>query len=190
MTFIKNISTGNYYEGEAITNFEKVLNCKTENCEFFLHPTDTRYGSSPEALGSLGILWEVKTRTEGTSGPLKSLEKFPNHFVQCQLQMLCPGVEVCFLHSYHPESKTSKVFEILNWNCKLHIWWKSHAWLGSHRNCWTTNFCKTNPWKSPQFWIITTAARFYKKCTKLVPLIEFLDGFDFVLERLNENYNF
>ena len=56
MTFIKNISTGNYYEGEAITNFEKVSNCETEKCGFFLHPPDTRYGSSPDALGPLRIL--------------------------------------------------------------------------------------------------------------------------------------
>ena len=61
MTFIKNISRGHYYEGEAITNFEKVSNSKTEKCGFFLHYTDTRYGSSPDALGPLGILLEVKT---------------------------------------------------------------------------------------------------------------------------------
>ena len=35
MTFIKNISRGHYYEGETITNFEKVSNCKTEKCGFY-----------------------------------------------------------------------------------------------------------------------------------------------------------
>ena len=88
ITFIKNISRGYYYEGEAITNFEKVSNCKTEKCGFFLHPTDTRYGSIPHALGPLGILLEVKTRAEGFSGHSESLEKFPHYFVQFQLQML------------------------------------------------------------------------------------------------------
>ena len=72
MTFIKNISRGHYYEGEAITNFEKVSNCKTEKCGFFLHPTGTRYGSSLDALGPLGILLEVKTRAGGSSGSLES----------------------------------------------------------------------------------------------------------------------
>ena len=87
MTFIKNISRGQYYEGEAITNFEKVSKCKTEKCGFFLHPTDIRYGSSPDALGPLGNLLEVKARAEWSSGLLESLETFPHNFVQ-MLQML------------------------------------------------------------------------------------------------------
>ena len=118
MTFIKNISRGHYYEGEAITNFEKVSNCKTEKCGFFLHPTDTRYGSSPDALGPLGILLEVKTRAEGSSGPLESLEKFPHYFVQCQLQILCAGAGFCILQFYQSESKTSKFF-IIKYNNTL-----------------------------------------------------------------------
>ena len=73
MTFIKNISRGHYYEWEAITNFGKVSNCKTGKCGFFLHPNDTRYGSSPDAFGSFGILLEVKPRIEGSSGPLELL---------------------------------------------------------------------------------------------------------------------
>ena len=101
MTFIKNISRGHCYEGEAITNFQNIWNCKTEKCGFFLHPTDTRYGSSPDALGPLGILLDVKTRAEGSSGPLKSFEKFPDYFVQAQLQMLCTGTEFCILHLPH-----------------------------------------------------------------------------------------
>ena len=78
----------------------------------FPHPTDTRYGSSPDALGPLGILLEVKTMAEGSSGPLASLEKFQHYFVQCQLQILCTGAEFCILKSYPPESKTSKLFII------------------------------------------------------------------------------
>ena len=104
--------------GEVITNFEKISNCKTEKCGFFLHPTGTGYGSSPDALGPLGILLEVKTRAEGSSGPLESLEKFPHYNLQCQLQMLCTGAEFCILQSYHPESKTSKFF-IIKYNNTL-----------------------------------------------------------------------
>ena len=55
MTFIKNISRGHYYEGEAVTIFEKFSNCKTEKCGFSIHPTDTRYASSSDALVPLGI---------------------------------------------------------------------------------------------------------------------------------------
>ena len=80
LTFIKNISRGHHYEDEAITNFQNISNCKAEKCEFFLHPTDSRYGSSPDVLGPLGTLLEVKTRGEGSSCPLESLEKFPHYF--------------------------------------------------------------------------------------------------------------
>ena len=85
----------------------------------FPHPTDTRYGSSPDALGPLGILLEVKTMAEGSSGPLASLEKFQHYFVQCQLQILCTGAEFCILKSYPPESKTSKFFIIKDHNNTL-----------------------------------------------------------------------
>ena len=69
-----------------------------------------RYGSSPDALGPLGILLEVKTRAEGSSSPLQSLDTVPQYFVQCQLQMLCTDAEFCILQSYHPETKTSNFF--------------------------------------------------------------------------------
>ena len=66
----------------------------------------------------MGILLEVKTRGEGSAGPLESLEKFPHYFVQCQLQMLCTDAEFHILQSYHPESKTSKFF-IIKYNNTL-----------------------------------------------------------------------
>ena len=66
----------------------------------------------------MGILLKVKTRTEGSSSPLESLEKFPHYFVQCHLQMLCTSAEFCILQSYHPESKTSKLF-IIKYNNAL-----------------------------------------------------------------------
>ena len=42
-----------------------------------------RYGSSPDALGPLGILLEVKTRAEGSLSTLECLDKGPQYFVQC-----------------------------------------------------------------------------------------------------------
>ena len=112
MTIIKDISRGHRYEDEAITNFQNISICKTEKCELFLHPTDSRYGSSPGVLGPLGRFIRSKNRGIGSSGPLEALEKFSHYFVQCQLQMLCTGAEFCILQSYHPESKISKVFFI------------------------------------------------------------------------------
>ena len=75
-----------------------------------------RYGSSPDALGPLGILLEVKTRAEGSSSPLQSLDTVPQYFVQCQLQMLCTDAEFCILQSYHPEPKISKFFIVKHSN--------------------------------------------------------------------------
>ena len=80
------------------------MDCETEKCGFFLHLTDSRYGSSPDVLGHLGILLEVKTKGKGSFGPLESIEKFPHYFVLCQLQILCTGAEFFILQSYHPES--------------------------------------------------------------------------------------
>ena len=86
--FYQNISRGHHYEDEAITNFQNISDFKTEKCGFFLHPTDSRYGSRPDVLGPLAILLKLKTRGEGSSSPLESREKFPHNFVKCQLQML------------------------------------------------------------------------------------------------------
>ena len=44
--------------------------------------------------------------------------------------------------------------------------------------------------KVPNFELLRPLRGFIKKCTKLVPLAEFVDGFDFVLERHNQNNNF
>ena len=61
-----------------------------------------RYGSNPDALGTLEILLEVKNRSQGGLSPIKSLDTVPQYFVQCQLQMLCSDAEFCALQSYHP----------------------------------------------------------------------------------------
>ena len=61
-----------------------------------------RYGSNPDALGTLEILLEVKNRSQGGLSSIKSLDTVPQYFVQCQLQMLCSDAEFCVLQSYHP----------------------------------------------------------------------------------------
>ena len=60
-----------------------------------------RYGSSPDTLGTLGIL------SDGGLSPIESSDTFPQYFVQCQLQMLCSDAEFCIMQSYHTETKTS-----------------------------------------------------------------------------------
>ena len=107
LNHIKNIRRGHYFEDEAIKHFEKVSKAKIEKCGFFSHPYDNCYGSSPDGLGPSGILLEVKIRAAGSVGPINSLEKFPQYFVQCQLQMLCTDAEFCILQTYHPETNSS-----------------------------------------------------------------------------------
>lgn len=64
-----------------------------------------KYGSSQDARGSLGILLKVKTRTAGSLSPLESLDKAPQYFVECQLQMFCTDAQFCVLQPYHPGTK-------------------------------------------------------------------------------------
>ena len=56
---------------------------------YFCYTLDNKYGCSPDGLGPAGILLEVKTRAVGSTGPITSLENFPQYYIQCQLQMLC-----------------------------------------------------------------------------------------------------
>ena len=51
------------------------------------------YGLNPDALGPLKILLEVKTRAKEGLSSIESLDKFPQYFLQCQLQMLCSDAE-------------------------------------------------------------------------------------------------
>ena len=51
-------------------------------------------------------------------------------------------------------------------------------------------FAKQILGKVPNFELLQPLRGFIKKCTNLVPLVEFVDGFGFVLERHNENNNF
>ena len=52
------------------------------------------------------------------------------------------------------------------------------------------SFAKKIFGKVPNFELLLPLHGFIKNCTKLVPLVESVDGFDFVLERYNEDTNF
>ena len=107
---IINIQRGIIYEDEAVQYFEKLSGSTTKKVGFFIHPKQLNFGASPDAVCASGLLLEVKTRAVGSEGPLKSLDKFPNYFVQCQLQMACTNAQGCILLSYHPETKTGHFF--------------------------------------------------------------------------------
>ena len=119
----------------------------------------------------MGILLEVKTRAEGTSSPLESLEKFPHYFVQCQLQILCAGAGFCILQFYQPEPKTSKFF-IIKYNNTLMtiikeivdcIFDENHMLDWDHTEIVELKtFAKQILGKVPK--------------SELVPLVEFVDG--------------
>ena len=121
LTHIRNIARGHHYEDEAVKYFEATAKCTVEKCGFFHHPQKKRCGSSPDGLGPLGILLEVKTRAEASRGPLTSINKFPQYFVQCQLQMICTNAEFCILQSYHPETTSSNFFLVKRNNTLMDI---------------------------------------------------------------------
>ena len=71
MKHIKSIFRSYQFEHDAIAQFESIK-CKTTKCGFLHFTNDMKYGSRPNALGSLGILLAVKTRAQGSLSPLKS----------------------------------------------------------------------------------------------------------------------
>ena len=121
LTHIRNIAHGHHYEDEAVKCFEATAKCTVEKCVFFHHQQKKRYGSSPDGLEPLGILLEVKTRAEASRGPLTSINKFPQYFVQCQLQMICTNAEFCILQSYHQETTSSNFFLVKRNNTLMDI---------------------------------------------------------------------
>ena len=196
-THIRNIARGHYYEDEAWSYFQLNAKCKVEKCGLFHHPQNCKYGSSPDALGPVGILIEVKTRAERSLGPLNSIEKCPQYFVQCQLQMLCTNAEFCILQSYHPETKSSIFFLIKRNNTLMNIVtdvidciydgipvleWNHQDVIELH------NFGKVIVGKIPNFDLLKPLRSFIKKSVKLVPQVRFIDApIDF--ERIVENDN-
>lgn len=109
---IENICRGQQYEKEALAYFEKVSKCTASECGFFLHPGNSRFGASPDALGPAGLLLEIKTRACNSIAPLQNLKDFANYYIQCQLQLDCTNAHSCILLSYHPETKTGNFFLI------------------------------------------------------------------------------
>ena len=51
-------------------------------------------------------------------------------------------------------------------------------------------FAKQILGKIPNFELLRPLRSFIKKCTKSIPLVEFVDGFDFTLEMHNQENNF
>ena len=109
---IENVRRGQLYEKEGIEYFEKMSKSVTKRCGFFLHPTNNRYGASPDALGPSGVIIEIKTRAVNSQYPIPSLVPFSNYYLQCQMQMVCTNAHSCILLSYHPESKYGNFFLI------------------------------------------------------------------------------
>ena len=191
MKHIKNISRVHQFEDDAIAQFQSISKCKTERCGFFHFENDMRYGSSPDALGPLWILLEVKTKAEGSLSPLQSLDTVPQYFVQCQLQMLCTDAEFCVLQSYHPEPKTS-IFFIVKHNNTLTAIIKqlidcildnNHVLDQAHTDVSELHgFAKEILGKVPTFEWLRPVRTYIKKCAKLIPQIKFVDEFGFVVE--------
>ena len=106
LSHIENIRRGHIHEKEALAHFEKISKAKSNLCGFFKHPYLNRFGSSPDALGPDGILIEIKTRAQNSSGPLESLLSYPNYYIQCQLQLACT---VHIVVSWYPITQEVKV---------------------------------------------------------------------------------
>ena len=56
-------------------------NAKIEKCGYFCYSLDNKYGCSPDGLGPAGILLEVKTRAARSTGPITSLDNFPQYYI-------------------------------------------------------------------------------------------------------------
>ena len=74
---------------------------------FFFHPTDQKYGASPDGIGQ-SFLLEVKTRALNSFAPLDNVTG--SHIIQSNFQMACTGGKVTFLESYLPEQNIANVF--------------------------------------------------------------------------------
>ena len=186
---IENIRRGHEFEEKGVSYFELMSKAKTEKCGFFKYPGNERYGASPDSLGPAGLLLEVKTRAVNSDGPLKSLDLFPNYFVQCQLQMACTDANFCILLSYHPESESGNFFlikrdsvlmnaiieicdsvlqkeKIIEWN---HTEIHDLKLFGKKIVGYRIDFDNLKPFRT-----------YIKKCTKSVRSLEFIDAVDMI----------
>ena len=187
---IVNIRRGHLYEKEAIEYFEKESKSTTSICGFFLHPLNSNYGASLDALGSAGILVEIKTRAANADEPLTSLNNFPNYYVQCQLQIACTDAHSCILLSYHPESKLGNFFLIQRNNNLINIIMdicdcirNKELLLEWHHNETEDlrNLGDKLIGRKLDFTNLKPLRTYVRKCTKDIPAVTFIDEIDFQL---------
>ena len=86
-----------------------------------MHPSNSRFGSSLDAIGPTGLILEKKTRALNSEGQLQSLEKFPSYFAQTKMQMPCTDASFCILLSYHLETESGNFFLIQKINVLVDI---------------------------------------------------------------------
>ena len=72
-------------------------------------------------MGQVPMALVQQTRADASRGPLTSVNKFLQYFVQCQLQMICTNAEFCILPSYHPETTSSNFFLVKQNNALMDI---------------------------------------------------------------------
>ena len=78
----------------------------------FIYLSNSKFCSSPDAIGPVRLSTEIKTGTLNSEGPLQYLEKFLSYFAQTQQEMACTEASFCILLSYHPETESGNFFLI------------------------------------------------------------------------------
>lgn len=67
-----NFTRGIQFEEQAVKLFEEISGAPVTTSGFFFHPTDRRYGASPDGIGQTFLL-EVKTRALNSLAPLDNV---------------------------------------------------------------------------------------------------------------------
>lgn len=88
---------------------------------YLIHPSNSKFGSSPDAIGPAGPIIEIKKRASSLVDLLQSLEKFLIYFAQTQLQMKSTDTSFCILLFYHPETKSGYFFLIQKGNVLVDV---------------------------------------------------------------------
>lgn len=189
LSHITNIKRGQHFEKEALEYFEKQSKSVAKQCGFFIHPSNEKYGASPDALGPSGILIEIKTRAINSAKALASLDSVPNYYIQCQLQMSCTDAHSCILLSYHPESKSGEFFMIKRNDLILDMITDLcdsilHNKILPHWYYNDTKELKSIGQKAVgkriDFELLKPLRTYVKKITKNLPKVKFIDNIDFL----------
>lgn len=114
----RSFARGQEFENEAREAFEANTGIPVSTCGYFTHPTDKKYGGSPDSIRPAYLL-EIKTRIAGSKEPLNSITA--DHLLQTNFQMSLTGANITFLQSYLPETKCSNVFLIEKNNLHLDV---------------------------------------------------------------------